>query len=538
MDLSQEWLDLLALIPGYDSVATASPTDYFDPAQAELALSFFAECLQFIEGERAGDPFELEPWQAAIVAALWGWRREGGTRRFRETLIYVPRKNGKSPFLAGLMLLSAYTDGEPGAQLYAAAASKEQASLIYRHAAGMVAAEPELKRRAKLYKSFKSIEFPDTNSIFKAVASNADNLHGLGANFVVVDELHAHANSDLVDVLVTSTAARRSPLVCYITTADFLRPSICNQKYEYACKVRDGVLADSSFLPVIYEATLDDPWDSPEVWAKANPNLGVSVKLEYLERECKRAKAEPSYEGTFRRLHLNQRTTTDVAWLRMSDWWACEGTVDPDALRGRRCFAALDLSTKIDLTAWVLVFPEDDGSYTVLPRFFMPAENLREREKRDKAPYQQWAQGGYIHLTDGNVIDHEAIKRQIVADLTTYQIEEVAFDPWSATQISLELAAEGATMTEVRQGFRSFSEPAKELEKLVRAGKLNHGNNPVLTYQASVTAIDEDAAGNIKPSKKKSTDRIDGIVALCMSLGRALVVDGPSVYETRGLLTL
>jgi phage terminase large subunit-like protein len=420
------------------------------------------------------------------------------------------------------MLLSAFTDGEQGSQLYAAAASREQATLIFRHAAGMVAREPELSKRAKIYKSMKSIEFPRTGSHFRALASDADNLHGLNVQFVVVDELHSHPNAELVDVLVTATGSRTQPLVTYITTADFARESVCNSKHDYASKVRDGALQDASFLPVIYEALPDDDWTSPAVWAKANPNLGVSVKLEYLDRQCRRAMAVPSYENTFRRLHLNQKTSSDSRWLRMVDWHQCGGIVDPESLRGRRCFGGLDLSTKIDLTAWVLVFVEDDGSYTVLPRFFMPADNARKREKEDRVPYSLWAEQGFLELTAGNVIDHEAVKRRILADSALYQIEEIGFDPWSATQLSIELASEGATMTEVRQGFRSFSEPAKELEKLVVSGKLSHGNHPVLAAQANVCAIEEDAAGNIKPSKAKSTDRIDGVVALCMALGRAM----------------
>ena len=321
--LGSEWRDLLSLLPGYDSEATADPSDYFDAEAAQLALDFFRECLTFIEGERAGEPFELEPWQQAIVAALFGWKRADGTRRYRESLIYVPRKNGKSPFCAGITLLVAYADGEPGAQLYSAAADRDQAALIFRHCAGMIARDPDLASRSRVYRSFKSIEFPD-NSVYKALSSDADTKHGLGAHLVIVDELHAHPDAELVETLVTSTAARRQPLVIYITTADYNRVSICNQKYEYACKVRDQILEDSSFLPVIYEALPDDDWTDPEVWRKANPNLGVSVKLEYLERECRRAKAEPSYQNTFRRLHLNQRTSQDTRWLSVEDWEACK----------------------------------------------------------------------------------------------------------------------------------------------------------------------------------------------------------------------
>lgn len=532
---------IATLIPGYDPWAD-SGTSTFDPEEATTAVAFFSECLKFTEGERAGTPFELEPWQQAIVANLFGWKRENGTRRYREAFVYVPRKNGKSCLLAGLVLHEMFCGGEPGAQLYSAASEREQAALIYRHAAQMVAQEPELSVRCVCKPSMKVIERTDGAwCMYKALSADAFTKHGLSPSFVVVDELHAHPNRELVDVLLTGTGARRQPLIVYITTADYHRESICNEKYDYACRVRDGLHSDPAFLPVVYEATADDDWKSPDTWRKANPNFGVSVSEEYLQRECEKAQAIPAYENTFRRLHLNQRTETDVRWLPMDAWDECgtASTVDEmeSRLSGRMCWGALDLSTKVDITAWVLVFPpQDDGDkWAVLPRFFVPSANATKREHRDRVPYALWERQGYLTYTEGNVVDYEFVKAQVLDDARRFDIQQIAFDPWNATQIALQLSDSGANTIEFGQGYKSMSEPAKELEKLVLSRQIEHGGNPVLRWMASNVSIDIDPAGNVKPSKKKSTERIDGIVALVMGLGVAMVGDQQSWYQPGGL---
>lgn len=539
--ISRRFTDLFALIPGYDPVATAGDGEWFDEVAAQFAIDFFPECLQLIEGEKADQPFVLEPWQQAVNACLMGWKREDGTRRYREAMIYVPRKNGKTPWMAGLVNLVMFTDHEPGAQLYSAAADRDQAALIFRHASGMVAREPELSSRARIYRSFKSIEYPAEGTIYKALSSDADTKHGLGAHLVIVDELHAHPNAELVDVLLTSTAARRQPLVVYITTADYARESICNTKHDYASKVRDGVVKDSSFLPVIFEATLDDDWTDPAVWAKANPNLGVSVKREYLERECLKAQQEPTYENTFKRLHLNIKTQQDIRWIPLEKWHACAGPVDEARLLGRTCYGGLDLSSKLDITAWVLVFPptDDDPKWRVLPRFYIPSANALERERRDRVPYMTWAAQGFVTLTEGNVVDYAYIEHQVALDAKRFDLREIAYDPWNASSTATRLTDAGATMVEFGQGYRSMAEPTKEFERLIVAGDLAHGGHPVLTWMASHVSVELDPAGNPKPSKKKSTERIDGIVATVMAIGRATVQPNTSsVYETRGPILL
>lgn len=520
-----KWRKLFQLIPGYDPEATAGKGDWFSKELAQDSVEFFESEQVLIEGERAGKPFKLEPWQQAVTGCLFGWLQPNGLRRYRESLVYVPRKNGKTPWAAGMVNLVMFQDHEPGAQIYSAAADLAQASLLYRHTAGMMLRNPEMDGRVRIYRSLKSIEYEEEGSLYKSLTSDADTKHGLGAHFVIVDELHAHPSGDLVDVLTTSTAARREPIVLYITTADFQRESVCNQKYDYACKVRDQVLSDPSFLPVIYESSVDDDWTDPKVWAKANPNLGVSVKRDYLERQCERAKNEPTYENTFKRLHLNIRTQQDVRWVGLEKWQACAEAVDEEALLGRTCYAGLDLSTKVDLTSYVLAFPptEDDPKWRVLPRFFAPRENAIEREKKDRVPYVTWSDQGFLYLTEGNVVDYDRVGRELLAEARKFDLREIAYDPWGATQLALQLQAEGATVVEFRQGFGSMSEPTKELERLIMSKALAHGGNPILSWMFSHVSVEEDGAGNIKLSKKKSRDKIDGLVALVMAIGRAVV---------------
>jgi phage terminase large subunit-like protein len=531
------WLDLFALLPGYDPVATAPDGWWFDATAADKACRFFAEYLTHIEGHMAGRPLVLEPWQQAVVGCAFGWKRPDGTRRYREIFQFVPRKNGKSTLCGGLVNLIAYCDGEPGAQIYCAAADKDQAALVYRQAKGMIVANSELSAGARIYAATKAIEFPN-GGIFRTLTSDADTKHGLNSHANIIDELHAHYSRDLTDVLQTGTGARRQPITWMITTSDFDRESICNEKHDYARGVRDRVIDDPAFLPVIYEATTDDDWTSPATWRKANPNLGVSVSEEYIARECKRAQETPSYENTFKRLHLNIRTQQDVRWLTLEHWDACDGPVDAEALRGRECWAGMDLSTTTDLSALVLLFPRE-GGYDVLPYFWAPRANAEKRERRDRVPYLTWARQGFVTLTDGDVVDYDAIRARFNELARTYDVRELAIDRWNSTQLQTQLMGDGVEVVPFGQGFASMSAPTKELEKLVIAGSVAHGGNPVLRWMASHVSVETDAAGNLKPSKKKSTERIDGIVALVMGLGRSMVrPEMNSVYQSRGLVIL
>ena len=536
-----KWGKLLEMIPGYSPIETAGDC-WFDDERAQLCIDFFHEHLCFIEGEKAGCAFELEPWQQSILANLFGWMRPDGNRRYREAFIFVPRKNGKTPFVAGIADMVAFIDGEPGAQLYAAAGEREQAALTYRHAAGMIARNPELAKRARCYRTFKSIEFYDGDCVFKALSADADTKHGLNAHLVINDELHVQKNRDLVDTLETSTASRRQPMIIHITTAGFDKHSICYEKYSYAQKIRDGAIDDPKFFPVIYEALEDDDWTKEETWIKANPNLGISVSLDYLKSACKEAQDVPAKENTFKRLHLNIWTEQETRWLSMIKWNACDEKCDERVLIGKPCFAGLDLSSNKDITAFVMAF-QIDNRIVLIPRFWIPKENATERERKDGVPYSVWERQGFLTMTEGNVIDYEYVIDDIQKDFEKFDVRGVAFDRFgfeAVRQRFIRVGADESKFVSFGQGYLSMSPPMKELEKLVLEGAIVHNDNPVLKWMASNVAVLQDPAGNVKTNKDKSSEKIDGIVSSIMAIGLMTVDPGAtvSVYETRGIRTV
>ncbi len=513
---------------------------WFDEQAAEMAVRFFERLLVHVKGEWAGEPFLLLPWQREIIRDLFGWKRPDGLRRYRNAYIEVPRKNGKSNLAAGIALYLLFMDDEPGAEIYSAAADRDQAAIVFDLAKRMVEASPPLETRSATFKN--SIVVGDRS--YQVLSADAYTKHGLNAHGVIFDELHAQPNRDLWDVLNTSTGARRQPLVVAITTAGYDRESICWEQHEYARQVAEGIIEDDSFYPAIFAADEADDWLDEAVWHKANPSLGATVKLDYLRREAKRALQSPAYQNTFRRLHLNQWTSQETRWLPMERWRAITTLVDAAALEGRACYGGLDLASSSDIAAFVLVFPPDDadGLYMVLPYFWIPADNIVERGRKDRAPYEAWARDGWLTATPGNVIDYAYIQQTIESLAERYDIREIAFDRWGATQISTALEGAGLTMVQFGQGYRSMSLPTKEMLRLVLGGRLAHGNHPVLNWMADNLVVDTDAAGNVKPNKKKSREKIDGMVALIMALARALLhgqrKGGRSVYEERGLRTL
>ncbi len=532
----KRWADLLRLVPGYDALATAGDCR-FDPDAAQRALDFFPECLRHVEGDLAGEPFRLEPWQQAVVANLLGWKRldERGrvALRYRKALVYVARKNGKTPWMAGLGLYQLFCSGEKGQQNYIAAESREQAGKLFRHAKAMALAEPELASRCRVYggtaqagQSKSIVLRADETSFLQVVSAAADAQHGGNSSLVIVDELHAQPSRELIDVLTTSTASlnRKSPLVVYITTADFNRPSICNEIYDYASKVRDNLVEDPHFLPVVYEIKPADDWTAEEVWRRANPNLGVSVSLEYLRGEVKNAREIPEYENTFKRLHLNLRTDADVRWIPSLSWQACGEPFDLAILTGRDCFGGLDLANTSDLASWCLVFPPaaPDPHWYALWRFWTTEEACRERQRLNRAKFDAWVAKGLIEKIDGDTIDFGVIRERIAEDALRYHLLRSAFDPWNATQLSLELLAEGLELESFQQSLTRYNEPCKKLEELWMAKLLRHGGNKVADWMAGNVMIRTDGRGYKMPSRVKSTDKIDGICSLLMALSLAI----------------
>lgn len=518
----------------------ADSSFYFDEGAAQLAVEFFREVLVHVKGEKAGHPFELDPWQAdRIIRPLFGWKRKADhTRRYRTVYVEIPRKNGKSSLGAGLALYLLCADGEEGAEVYSAASDTEQAAIVFDVAKQMRIRSAELRKRLKPFK--KALVYHAMASSYKVLSADAETKHGFNAHGILFDELHAQPNRKLYDVLTTSTGARAQPLTIFLTTAGYDRHSICWEVHDYAEKVRDGITPDPSFLPVIYSVDKDEPWDDPAVWAKANPGLGTSVKLEYLEEQATKARTSLAFQNTFRRLHLNQWTEQAERAIDMDDWDACAGPADLVPLHGRRCYAGLDLATSRDIAALVLDFPEEPG-HVWIPRFWIPRENITnphiKRDPRIRERIAEWVAQGLIVATPGNVIDFEYIRKEINALNQVVQIAEIAYDRWGATQLATQLEGDGLTMVPFGQGFASMAAPTKELLAVLPAHRLAHGGHPVLRWMAANFSVKQDAAGNMKPDKESSSEKIDGIVAGLMGLDRACRhAEGTSIYEQRGLV--
>lgn len=509
--------------------AIETPPFYYDAEAAERAVRFFSTCLTHSKGELAGKPLTLSDWQAdKIIRPMFGWKRADGSRRYRTVYVEIPRKAGKTTIAAGVALYLLTADAEPGAEVYSAAADRDQAGLAFEIAREMVTSSPALEKRIKPYK--RALTVPSTASSYKVLSAEAYTKHGLNAHGIIFDEVHAQPNRELWDVLTTSTGARRQPLTFAITTAGFDRHSLCYELHDHAVKVNAGIVQDDSFLGVIFAADEGDDWKDPATWRKAHPGLGISVKEDYFAMECQKAQAMPSYENTFRRLLLNQWTEQDTRWLSMDVWDACAGEI-PE-LEGATCYAGLDLSTTTDISALVLAFPIG-GTVYLLPHFWVPGDNIAKRAKRDRVPYDVWVKQGFIEPTDGSVIDYDTIRRRFGELAERFHIKEVAIDRWNATQLATQLTGDGFEIVGFGQGFASMSAPTKELEKRLIGKEIAHGGNPVLRWMASNVAAEQDAAGNIKPSKAKSTERIDGIVAAIMALGRlsANENDQASAYD-------
>ncbi len=507
---------------------------YFDELEADYALDFFG-FLNHSKGEWAGETFELEPWQQFIVGSIFGWLREDGTRRFRTAYNEIPRKNGKSTLAAGIGLTLFFADGEPGAEVYTAATKKDQAKIVFEEAKNMVLASAHLKKRIGVFKT--NLHMLSQRAKLEPLGADEDTMDGLNVHGAIIDEVHAHKNRGVVEVLETATGARRQPLQFEITTAGYDRNSICWEHHDYSTKILEGIIEDDTWFAFITSIDEKDDWTNPDTWIKANPNLGVSAKLDDLIRKCEKAKHLPAAQNAFRRLHLNQWTEQANRWINMTSWNKCKGHVDAELLAGKECYGGLDLASTTDIAAFVLYFPTE---LKALSYFWIPEENIQERVNRDRVPYDAWVRDGHITATEGNVVDYDVIRSDINALGETFNIQEIAADRWNATQIITQLEGDDFTMIPFGQGFASMAAPTKELGRLITGKELQHGDNPVLSWMASNMTVKQDAAGNLKPDKEKSTEKIDGIVALIMAIGRATLSkdDNTSIYEQRGILSV
>lgn len=515
----------------------------FDPEAGQHVIDFF-RYLRHSKGEWAGSVIRLEPWQQALLWMLFGWYRADGRRRFRTSYWELARKNGKSTLAAGVGLYLMIADGEPGAEIYSAATKREQARITHQEATRMVKASPTLRKRVTCFRD--NLHIKDTATKFEPLGRDSNSMDGLNVHGAVVDELHAHKSDEVWGVLETATGSRRNPLMFAITTAGFNQNSFCFQLRDYAIKVLENIYQNDSFFGVIYtldeeDIKSDQGWRDERNWVKANPNLGVSVSLEDLRDKALKARSIGSALTHFLTKHLNVWTNAAELWISPDKWKLCVGEVDEAELAGKTCYGGLDLSNTLDITAWVLVFPPDEDCerYRVLCRFWVPEERILERQRDDRVPYDTWRNEEYIEATPGETIDYEFVYAQMDRDAQQFNIVDVGFDRWGSAQVYQQAEKSGMVMVQVGQGYQSMSAPMKELERMIVSGLIAHGDNPVLTWMAHNLVAMRDPAGNLKPDKRRSREKIDGMVALIMALDRATRHDpeaGRSVYEDRDVL--
>lgn len=541
---------------------------YFDQAKADRAINF-VRSLKHTKGKWAGVPFTLLPWQEQALRDIFGTVRENGTRQYNLAYIEIAKKQGKSELGAALALQGLCADDEWAAEVYGCAGDRQQASIIFDVAVAMVEQNPVLKKHIRPILSQKRLVYLPTQSFYQVLSAEAYSKHGLNVSRVIFDEVHAQPKRDLWDVMTEGAGdAREQPLIIALTTAgdDPDRGSIGWEVHQMAIDVLTGKKQDPTFYAMVYgldrenkriwmgrkwetiEADVEDEnewrkvWTNPEVWRKVNPSIGHTISEDKVVDQFNRALGNPTKEKNFRWLRLNswERIKTSK-WLSVDFWDHCKEKINLKRLEGRPCYGGLDLSSKIDLTAFVLLFPPDEinRKWVVIPRFWIPEENIPERVEKDKVKYDIWAQQGYLKTTPGNAIDYRFIKKEILELRDRFDIQMIGFDPWNAMQVATELQDEGLEMVEVRQGYRTMSPAMKEIETLVRSKKIAHSGHPVLRWNIDNVQVKMDENENIRPVKGKGIERIDGLVAMVNAMVVAMLnEDTDSVYDERGFITL
>ena len=536
-----------------------------------------AEVVQFInnlkhtKGIWHGVWFDLLDWQEMAIKHIFGNIKADGYRQYNTAYIEIPKKNGKSELGAAISLFMTCGDGEWGAEVYGCASDRQQASIVFDVAVNMVDQCPALKKRIRYIASQKRLIYKPTDSFYQVLSSDAFTKHGFNVHACIFDELHSQPNRQLYDVMTKGSGdARMQPLSLVITTAgdDPDQTSIGWEVHKKATDILTGIRKDPGFYGMIYGIEPEENriwtgenfkllekvnWESPKIWQEVNPSFGPVIPVEKIKAFYDSVKGNPADERNFRWLRLNEWVKYRATkWVPQEIWDNSAGLLNIEKLKGRKCYGGLDLSSKIDITAFVLVFPPDEFNekWMVLPTFWIPEVGLKEREQRDGVPYSEWIKQGFIKTTPGNVIDYQFIRNTISGYnpdgaaahcmRDDYDILEIGFDPWSAAQVSLDLTDDGLTCVEVRQGFKSMSPPMKEIEKLLYEQALIHGGNPILRWMFGNLAVKTDENENVRPTKDKSTGKIDGIAALVNAMNRAVLHenDSESIYEKRGFLTM
>lgn len=516
------------------------PTSHYDKKKADRAVTFI-ENLCHTKGKWAGTPFWLLPWQEQLIRDIFGIVKADGNRQFRTAFVEICKKVGKSELAAAVALYLLYADNEPSAEVYGAAADRQQASIVFDVAKQMVEMSPALMKRSKLMGATKRIVNYSNAGYYQVLSAEVGGKHGFSVSGLVFDEIHTQPNRQLYDVLTKgSSDARQNPLHFIITTAGNDRHSIAYELHTKAVDILEGRRVDPTFYPVVYGLKDDEDWEDEENWYKVNPSLGYTVDIERLRDAYREAKQNPADEITFKWLRCNMWVSSTVAWIPDAIYMRGNESIEAASLEGRDCYAGLDLSSTGDITALVLIFPprDENEKYVLLPYFWIPEETIPRRVKANSVPYDIWEKQGYIMSTEGNVIHYDFIEKFIIYLSEKYHILEIAVDRWNATQMIQNLEGEGFTIVPFGQGFSSMSAPTKEFYRLLMEGRIIHGGNPVLRWMAGNVVIDTDPAGNIKVTKAKSKEKIDGIVAAIMALDRCIRQEGQSgsVYDERGLL--
>lgn len=535
--LEQRGYEVPTCVP---AIRTPEPRDVpgaiFDPERVDRVIAAL-KCLRHTQGKWAGKPLAPDPWQVAyIIAPVFGWVKpsEDDPGRFvrivRDLYVEVSRKNGKTTLASGLALVLAFADGEPGAQVVAVAGSEKQARFCFDPAKKLAGASPELK--AAGVKPLRSrIIQPATDSYFEVAASVGDLLHGANLHGGIVDELHVHKSPDVIDAVESGTGARDQPLIITITTADDGSPeSVYAHRREFVEKLACGTLTNPSQYSVIFAADKEDgEGDAPfreATWRRANPGYGISPTREFMRAAAAKAKQNPVERARFLRLHLGLRTKQQTKYIELPVWDRNAGMVDRAKLGGRPAYGGLDLAATSDLSALCWLVPDDAGGYDATWRIWTPEANVGRLNERTANAAAEWVRQGWLTVTPGEVMDYDHIRAAVNEDREHFQVREIAYDPWNSTQLVTDLLEDGAPMVTMRQGFVSMSPPLKELARLLRQGTeraplVRHGGHPVMRWMIDNLAVASDASDNVKPDKKHSGDKIDGVVALVMALDRA-----------------
>lgn len=515
-----------------DKVAVAMGC-YVDLEHAERVREFFRTCLVHSKGEWAGKPFDLLDWQwNDIIAPLFGWRRPDGTRRFRRAWIEVPKKNGKSTVASGLALYLLLADGEAGAEVYSCAVDRDQAGIVFNEAANMVKQSPYLAEAVQVNKSQKLMKFEAANSKYEALASDSDSSEGKNASAVICDEVHAWRDPAFFDSLIYSGRARKQPLFIMVTTAGDDITGVGGQEHERADAILKGTdLTQHVFVYIASAPEVEpDDWKKEENWFKANPSLGITIPLASIAEDAAEAEKSPRKQVAFKRYTLNRWVGAAKQWIPHELWDTCGEKFDPAMLVGETCYGGIDLSQKHDLSSICWCFPIDD-LYYFLWRNYVPQDLVREKEQTDKASYQAWIDMKCLRTTPGASIEQSVLRDDILEDVGEggrYSLAEAGFDPYNAEQLcNQQLAIEdGLPMVAISQTMGNMGPPSTELESLLKQKRIRHGGDPVARWCIGGCAVDPDRNENIRPIKRKSTTRIDPIVAMVMALGRAMANAG------------